>query len=416
MPLYVSSGALTGAPSAFGMRDVFAALTGGTALSVQPPDAASLPPLGQPLEAFRRHEPLNTDGCTSIFAAAEESQRGTPAEVGGVFGDVTVLASAPPELSPEIPAQQESCTPGMHANPSPDQSSAAQGSRPAGLGDQGNMLPAFSGSGQPQVPEAAHQNAKRQEAGWEHATSRNEAAAAPLNGADSARDRLGLDDGDQGVVSDREHVNMAALDILVPVQQQHADASPEALADHTSSPALYNVLPVHGFGLEAAEKGVDSPVAGLTPASAGLPGPPATEEDRGPPPHLAELPDPARGFETLPLYDVLLPALGSQPAQGSAAAGGQAPLPASVQPRSAGEMAEDAPGAESAGEARRMLPGSKAGQKRARQAAAAAQAKPQLPAKRSWEEWLQPGACLAFFTVRSHILVWDGATNVQGRP
>ncbi|KAK9903949.1 hypothetical protein WJX75_001135 [Coccomyxa subellipsoidea] len=42
-----------------------------------------------------------------------------------------------------------------------------------------------------------------------------------------------------------------------------------------------------------------------------------------------------------------------------------------------------------------VLPGSKAGQKRARQAAAAAarqQQHQQLPAKRSWEEWLQPGA------------------------
>ncbi|BDA45714.1 hypothetical protein COCOBI_07-5010 [Coccomyxa sp. Obi] len=434
VPLYVSSGALTGAPSSFGMGDAFATLTGGTALSVQPPNATSLPPLGQPLEAFRRREPLNTDGCTSIFAGAEQSQRRPPAEIGGVFGDVTVLASAPPEVPPDLPAQHVSArTPGVHAGALPDQSSAAQGSSPAGSGDQGDVPPVSPGSGQLQVAEAAPQNAETLEAAREHATSRAASAAATLDGAVSARDFPGLDNGAQGVVSDREHILVAPLEmsVPVPVQQQHADALPGLLGDHASSPALYYVLSALGFGPEAAEKGVESPVAGLTTASAPLPGVPASAEARVPSPQLAEPPDPARDSERLPLYDVLLPALGSQPAQVSAPAVGQAPLPASVQPAPAGEvakdapeveslgearrmlpdskagppasvqqrpaveMAEDAPGVESAGEARRMLPGSKAGQKRARQAAAAAQAKPQLPAKRSWEEWLQPGASTA---------------------
>ncbi|CAL8470705.1 g10247 [Coccomyxa elongata] len=414
VPLYVSSGALTGAPSSLGMGDAFAALTGGTALPVQPPNAASVPPLGQPLEAFRWREPLISDGCTSVFGAAQESQGRTPAEMGGIFGEVTVLASAPPELPAEVPAQHELRTPGVHATTLPDQSSAALGSSPAGLGDQGGLLPVSPGSGPPQVAEAASgllpvspgsgppqvaeaasQNAEVQEDAREHATSRAQTAAAPLDGAVSARDVLCLDNSKQGVVSEREHMVVAALDMVVPRQQQHAEALPEVPCDHASSPALYHVLPVLGLALGAAEKGVDSPAAHLTPGTAGLPGVPASAEARAPSPQLAEPPDSARDSEGTPLYDVLLPTLGSHPAQVPTPALGQAALPASMHPQPAGEVAKDAPGAELVGEAHRMLPESKAGQKRARQAAAAQQAKPQLPAKRSWEEWLQPGASTA---------------------
>ncbi len=400
MPLYVSSGALlTGAPSSLGMGDAFAALTGGTALSVPPPNAASVPPLGQPLEAFRWREPLISDGCTPVFGAAQESQGRTPAEMGGIFGDVTVLASAPPELPAEVPAQHESRTPGLHATTLPDQSSAALGSSPAGLGDQGGLPPVSPGSGPPQVAEAASQNANLQEEAREHATSRVETAAAPLDGAVSAGGVLCLDNSKQGVVSGREHMIVAALDMVEPIQQQHAEALPEVPCDHASSPALYNVHPVLGLAVGAAKKGVDSSAAHLTPGSAELPGVPASAGARAPSPQLAEPRNSVRYSEGTPLHDVLLPALGSQPAQVPTPALGQAALPASVQAQPAGEVAKDAPRVESAGEACRMLPESKAGQKRARQAAAAQQAKPQLPAKRSWEEWLQPGARLAFLII-----------------
>ena len=470
MPLYVSSGPLTSAVSAFGMRDAFAALTGGTALSVQPPNnATSSPPPVLPFEAFKQREPLISDGCTSIYAATKDSQRRAPAEMGGIFGDVTVLASAPSEVSPDVPEERESRTPGVHACALPDQSSAAQGSR---LCDPGDVPPALPGSRQPQVAEAAPQSAKTEGAAQEeHSKSRAETATAPLHGAVSAGESLGPDDGNHCAVLDREHMVVAALDMLVPRQQQHADAVP---ADHASSPVLYNVLPVLGFGQEAADKGMDSPVAGPAPAdSAFLPVVPASATARALSPQLAEPPDPAKDSRESPVYDVVLPALGSQPVQVSAPAVGQAPLPASVKsrpaeelakhapdvepagearkvvpasvspPRPAEEMVNDAPGVASAGEARnimpasvsprptaeitnnapgvasageahRMLPGSKAGQKRARQAAAA-QAKPQVPAKRSWEEWLQPGARALPFT-SSYLLSDCGTGQISSEP
>lgn len=419
VPLYVPSGALGSAAPPLGISDAFAALTGSPAVlgSFAPARAPPAPPHEQqPLEAVRRPSPALSDATAGIVKRANAEalrQKPTGAESQNIFGDVSVIASAPRQ--PSL-AAHDSGAAEARASAQPSQAADAQSSD---LAEGGHRESDMSRSAESSRLNAAAvvslDDSQQAHAEHDPAVSTADVLAAVREDAATPADTADLSGSEQIAVLQDQGTELPPATAGQQDLQVHTDddaASTQVQDARASSPVpLYSLLPV--FGLGGTATGNESPVPGLGPKAVAA----ASDEASIP---LAEFPLPtseqpqahsqARQAEVLqPLYTVL-PALGSWPAaplSSSSAEPLQAQTAASLPDleQHGGDDAEEPRVAlgmeETLGEARRLvLPGSKAGQKRARQAAAAAarqQQHQQLPAKRSWEEWLQPGVHLSRF-------------------
>lgn len=419
VPLYVPSGALRSAAPLLGAGDAFAALTGGPAL----PDSSQLPraPFGQPLEAFRRPTPAKSDDRILQSTSETDLKQTAGKKSESIFGDVSVIASAP--------AQQDSPMPEEHGSAEPSQVADGKSSDPARVDHQGDRdilsaepLPLAAAAEEPlEQSHQPHAEPDPVDSAAAVPPDPSDHSASPTEAADLSRgeqDAALLDEGTAVAPEEPVHVDLLVQTdaTVAPIQVSEAQA--------VSPAPLYDLLPVLGLGSAAAEEGADMPDPDVRhmstdPASHDAPAAPAILQfavpstvNEFPAAERTEPQIPAdQAEDAQPLYNAL-PALGSwlaaaplAPTAGPAHAADPLSVPgAELQPEAASQtIKERGP----AGEAPRLvLPGSKAGQKRARQAAAAAAgaaARHQLPTKRSWEEWLQPGAFLSLHL--SHCLL-----------
>lgn len=210
-------------------------------------------------------------------------------------------------------------------------------------------------------------------------------------------------------VRDEDQIRVSAATknvtpLLSPILQtqeaaETSEHSEVAHSRHSSPVPVYDILPVLGFGLSSASEALRDrtvpPAPAEAPASHSLPG--ASAEPQQPAAGLTKPDAPMERTDDVQIPVTVRPANFSPGASEPAATAEELPG-AERQAEAVREAAVDAAGGMHRAEEapRLMLPGSKAAQKRARQAAAAQarQHQQQLPAKRSWEDWLQTGVSL----------------------